>query len=665
MKGFSRVFCGAAGLALSFGLVACGDTVENTTINQMGMDVVDSEADLPECGKKNEGEQAFVKDEDATRVCVGGDWKPVSAKGSDISCTTKELKDGSGLKIICNGDSVGVVLNGEKGEKGKDGKDGKDAVLSQDTLEADSERVAISLDSLTGFTQKGPFLKGSTVYLYELSDGRTLKQTNGNFTSNISQENGRYKFLARDLVSQYAMIVVDGYYRNEVTGLSSEAPIRLKAITDMRKRSSVNVNLLTHLEFERVYQLVTKGDPKTGEKMTVKQAKRKAQSEIFKIFDIELEDNSDAEDMDVFGSSEADAALLAISVLLQGDRTESELMSLLSSMSQDLAEDGEWNDSASKAQIADWAFGQSLEKIRKNVTGWGLNASGEPIGNFEKYVNNFIAITFNIDTCTAATDAPQTVRNSRSRYNGRTYTCYEDMDGETLKRITWVEERQNEYLNDEVEYGHVVDWRNRKMYKTISLPYGGKGTTSWFAEDMNLDYRVKGKSYGSFVKEYGRAYTWAATVDSAGIYNLDAQNCGNAKTCVAEGNVRGICPEGWYVPTKDDWEELVVQLDRIYGKGMANDVIKTQKGWRCGQNGSNASGFTAIPRGAEMVLCGEEDWDLLTYVDYWTSTEASARDAYTFVTRMDTAYVRLSDNGKIEYKAVRCREIPPVFLVAP
>ena len=47
MKGFSRVFCGAAGLALSFGLVACGDTVENTTINQMGMEVVDSEDDLP------------------------------------------------------------------------------------------------------------------------------------------------------------------------------------------------------------------------------------------------------------------------------------------------------------------------------------------------------------------------------------------------------------------------------------------------------------------------------------------------------------------------------------------------------------------------------------------------------------------------------------------
>ena len=178
-------------------LAACGDDIENNTINQMGMEVVASDDDLPECSDENEGDQAFVEDEDAVRVCVGGKWKPVLPGGSgnsDLSCKTVELKDKSGLKIVCNGDSVGVVLNGS---------DGKDAVLPQDSLEADSERVAISLDSLVGVTQKGPFLKGSTVYLYELSDGRTLKQTNGNFTSNITSNDGRYKFTARDLVSQY------------------------------------------------------------------------------------------------------------------------------------------------------------------------------------------------------------------------------------------------------------------------------------------------------------------------------------------------------------------------------------------------------------------------------------------------------------------------------
>ena len=36
------------------------------------------------------------------------------------SCTAKEIKNG--YKIVCGGDSVGVVKNGEKGKQGDDGK---------------------------------------------------------------------------------------------------------------------------------------------------------------------------------------------------------------------------------------------------------------------------------------------------------------------------------------------------------------------------------------------------------------------------------------------------------------------------------------------------------------------------------------------------------------
>ena len=107
-------------------LAACGDTVENTTVNQMGMSVVATEDDLPECTEDSEGDQVFVKDEASARICVDGDWVAMNGSGSaDFSCTTKELKDKSGLKIICNGDSIGVVLNGEKGEKGDAGENGK------------------------------------------------------------------------------------------------------------------------------------------------------------------------------------------------------------------------------------------------------------------------------------------------------------------------------------------------------------------------------------------------------------------------------------------------------------------------------------------------------------------------------------------------------------
>ena len=424
-------------LSVAFLLVACGDTVEN--INQTGMEVVTSEEDLPKCGADNEGEIAFVKEDNTTRVCVNKEWFVSSSDGSatsDFSCKTVELEDGSGLKIVCNGDSIGVVLNGsdgKDGEKGKDGEDGKDGEVGSvwpDTTVNDSERTAVSLDSLAGFTQKGPYLKGSTVYLYELSDGRTLKQTNGNFTSKITSDDGHYKFTARDLVSQYAMVVVDGFYRNEVTGKKSDAALRLSALTDMHKRSSVNVNLLTHMEFDRVYNLVTRGDS-TGKKLTVKKAKRQAQKEILSQFHIDLGDTTDAEDMDVFGKSDADAALLAVSVLLQGDSGTTDLSVLLTEISNDIAEFGEWKNKAGKAKLADWALKADaagrLANFSKNVTGWGLGVAPD----FAKFVRNYVGIEDGLGVC-GSEDVPVNtavhIKNPKSFYYSTTYTAAAESD---------------------------------------------------------------------------------------------------------------------------------------------------------------------------------------------------------------------------------------------
>ena len=687
-------------------LAACGDEV--TQINQTGLEVYSAEKDLPECTEKNEGDQAVVKGETSIRVCIDGDWTTMNSEnsGADFSCKTVELKDGSGLKIVCNGDSIGVVLNGSDGKDGKAGKDGSDGEdgkagtgcamtdktdstvtvkcgdstmvielgvgASADTAEADSERVPISLDSIVGLTQKGPFLKGSTVYLYELSDGRTLKQTNGNFTSNISQENGRYKFLARDLVSQYAMVIVDGYYRNEVTGVSSNAPIRLKAITDMRKRSSVNVNILTHLEFERVYYLVTK------EKYTVKQAKRKAQREILNFFGISLDGKADAEDMDVFGSSDADAALLAISILLQADRTESEMMALLSEMSSAMAEDSVWdNDRAKavKAEMADWAFSQRLHKFRENVEGWHLGDGN--VGDFEKYINNFIAKTFGIDTCgSQASTAKQTVTNPQSRFYRRSYECYapakeseQGWDSQN-KHPEWVEIRSpNPYLNPDYEYKYyMIDWRDRRRYSiidfeaefeytvgyfdtvrvnddSISIVYRdstGYNMTYmvWLAENLDFDYRVDGKPYGTncFKEDcysdssriYGRYYTWGAAMDSAGMYSNDGVGCGDGKVCNTASRVRGICPEGWHLPSKEEMEILLGYLKYEYKDRKPAEMLRAKGPWRDSDKyNTDDLGFSIVPAGNRTETNGPfKSYGYLTH--FWTSDKVPGNLSHSY-----------------------------------
>ena len=64
-------------LFASFYMACDESTTENITqVNQVGMDVVSAEKDLPECTAENEGAQAFVKGEYSARVCVDEDWVP-------------------------------------------------------------------------------------------------------------------------------------------------------------------------------------------------------------------------------------------------------------------------------------------------------------------------------------------------------------------------------------------------------------------------------------------------------------------------------------------------------------------------------------------------------------------------------------------------------------
>jgi uncharacterized protein (TIGR02145 family) len=126
-----------------FFLVGCGD--ENTTeITQVvGMQVLDKGEALPKCTANNEGAMVYSMDSAEAYYCVDKKWKSLDGNGGDgkngadgepgsagadgkdgSSCTAKALKNGKGYKIVCGGDSVGVVLNGEKGDTGAKGDQG-------------------------------------------------------------------------------------------------------------------------------------------------------------------------------------------------------------------------------------------------------------------------------------------------------------------------------------------------------------------------------------------------------------------------------------------------------------------------------------------------------------------------------------------------------------
>ena len=122
------------GAMFTLALVACGDNVTNESITQIMQDhvaVVSDASKLPDCTTENEGEQAFVKGERVSRICVDGSWQALLSaavdKQGELKCTTENLADGSGVKILCNGDSIGVLLNGANGADGANGTNGKSA----------------------------------------------------------------------------------------------------------------------------------------------------------------------------------------------------------------------------------------------------------------------------------------------------------------------------------------------------------------------------------------------------------------------------------------------------------------------------------------------------------------------------------------------------------
>lgn len=245
--------------------------------------------------------------------------------------------------------------------------------------------------SINGVSQKGPFLEGSSVVMQEL-EGKTLAQTGKSFRGKVINDRGDFSIENIALDYPYVLLEVNGYYRNEVTGKKSKGSIFMKAIADVSGQSKVNINLLTHLEYERVQTLVEQNN------MSIEEAKRQADREIFAAFYADV-DYDKVEHLSIFGNGDGDAALLAINVLLLGNESEADFMARFATMGQDFAADGVWNDSLLKIKIADFACEASrsgkLAEIRQNIESWKI----ADVPPFETYVNRFWVNQYGLGEC--------------------------------------------------------------------------------------------------------------------------------------------------------------------------------------------------------------------------------------------------------------------------
>ena len=418
----------------------------------------------------------------------------------------------------------------------------------------DAGVVAVKDLDVAGLAQKGPFVKGSKVTVQGI-DCKTMNFTNEEFSGKVKSDKGDFAIDSVALDTSCAVVEVTGRYLNEVTGKKTNGELTLRALSDLKDRENVNVNLLTNLEYERVMYLVKEKNK------TLAQAKAQAEKEVLAAFAIKGK-FGEFENLDIFESSDGNAALLAVSMMMQGDAEVDALAKRIERFEDSFAESGVWNDPETKKAIAEWivatVVGGGLENIRKNLEGLGI---ADTIPAFEKYIVAAIpdSVLETRSSSSKDVDSAETSSNSSANVvpgsSGDAPSSSSSIASSSSKGSSSSSAKADAGSKYDATANTLKDLRDGKTYRTTNI--GGR---VWMAE--NLNYETP-NSYcyndsAEYCEKYGRLYTIAAAVDSIGTFSSTGVGCGLGVKCSLEGTVRGACPSGWHLPDADEWKALFI-----------------------------------------------------------------------------------------------------------
>ncbi len=243
--------------------------------------------------------------------------------------------------------------------------------------------------SLDGKAQKGPFVTGTDVTLYEL-DGK-LNQTGAAFTTSITDDDGRFRLEDVAMESHLALLKANGYFFSEIYGELSGSTLSLRAIADLDRDETVNINVFTHLIGDRIKYLVNEG-------MDFREAEAQAESEFLNFLGVTDRYDEDFDNLDFTMDEAYSEALLAFSVILQRttflrserNAIEAELTGLMNRLSNDFAPDGQVNDQALIDTLLHNVSMAHLVDIRDHVeTHYSGPDPSIAIPDFESAIENF------------------------------------------------------------------------------------------------------------------------------------------------------------------------------------------------------------------------------------------------------------------------------------
>lgn len=195
--------------------------------------------------------------------------------------------------------------------------------------------------------------------------------------------------------------------------------------------------------------------------------------------------------------------------------------------------------------------------------------------------------------------------------------------------------------NPDFVYGEMTDPRDGMVYKTTTI--GGK---VWMAENLNY-FDIEGAS---------------SSIKNDWCYWDKPENCESAGRLYTWTVAQRICPEGWRLPTKSDWESLLQEvgadsLNEILWKGSSK--LKSVSGWENDGSGTDDFGFTALPAGMKFTTSTQDGF---TYHGcsslMWAATEADggAADSLAYHMYLDCSNDNVTINTAKKYDglSVRC-----------
>jgi uncharacterized protein (TIGR02145 family) len=147
------------------------------------------------------------------------------------------------------------------------------------------------------------------------------------------------------------------------------------------------------------------------------------------------------------------------------------------------------------------------------------------------------------------------------------------------------------------------------------------------AENLNFN-AANSKCYENQEKncaKYGRLYNWETAL--------------------------GACPAGWRLPLDAEWTALI---NVVGGEETADRKLKLNSGWDKNGNGTNESGFSALPGG----IGGSDDnfYNVGRYGHWWSAEEYNEGGAWRIYMAYNGERVVMDPGGKEFLLSVRCVE---------